>query len=81
MSRPRQTKRDRQWGDQATVPYFGVCDEHGKRRYLSKYAAKTAIKRYHPDGHMSAYRCGDYWHIGNMPPSVSRGMQDRPEHS
>jgi len=56
--------------------HIGVCDACGKRKYLSRSAAKTVVKRLNED-HMVAYRCPrerEYWHVGHLPTPVIRGV-------
>lgn len=58
----------------------GTCPSDGKSRYLSKRAAKLAIRRLlRKDGHVSAYACGEFWHIGRTPPGVIEGIVSRAE--
>lgn len=55
------------------------CD--GKRRYLSKAAARQQARAHTGDaGSMSAYECPavpGQWHIGHLPRAVVRGEIDR----
>lgn len=51
------------------------CPVCGKVRYSSRRAARLAIRRIRSrrSGHMSPYRCGDFWHVGHTPSAVVRG--------
>ena len=60
-----------------------VC---GKYRYWSRKAARRALKQFlgrtheRRAGRLHAYRCDHdpaAWHLGHMPPEVSRGRVDR----
>lgn len=42
----------------ARDPAPSTCPRCGKVRYLT---------RMYPGAHMSVYRCGDFWHVGNLP--------------
>lgn len=55
----------------------GTCRTCGKRCYLTKRAAKSFARWRFPGEHMSAYRCGEYWHVGHLPPGVRRGVVKR----
>lgn len=53
---------------------MGVCPECGKVRYATRKRARDVARTVFPgDHHLSPYRCGDYWHIGNLPRAVVRG--------
>lgn len=60
------------------APQFGAtCTGCGKVRFTNRRAAKLAIKRMRgkgiTDGHLNAYRCGEFWHIGHLPSAVIGG--------
>lgn len=59
----------------------GRCEKHRKMLFLSRANARRVRKRY-PGTHMDIFQCderkGDnLWHLGNMPPTVFRGITDR----
>lgn len=57
------------------------CPTCGKVRFLTRSRAKKVAKnlnRRRP-GHLNAYRCGDFWHIGHLPSSVIKGDVPREE--
>lgn len=62
---------------QLAAPYIGTCPKHGKRLYPTRADAKQAAKRLRDGSPLNEYRCGDYWHIGTLPPEVRRGARDR----
>lgn len=50
------------------------CPNCGKVRFLTKAAAKRAIRRMRGrDGRMQAYRCGEFWHLGHPPRELIAG--------
>lgn len=50
------------------------CPTCGKREYVSKAAAKHAIRAMKGRvGRLNVYRCGNYWHIGHLPADVVMG--------
>lgn len=57
------------------------CPTCGKLRFISRSAAKRGIRQMRGAGRgrgqLNAYQCGDFWHIGNLPPSVSAGDESR----
>lgn len=54
------------------------CPTTGKRSWPTRKAAKAIAKRLPPSGpRVSAYPCGDHWHIGHTPHQVRRGWTDR----
>lgn len=56
------------------VTDLGECPTCGKIRYTSRKRAKAVARTIFPTAqHLSEYRCGNYWHIGNLPRSVIRG--------
>jgi hypothetical protein len=56
----------------------GSCSTCGKLRYLSRAAAKAAIRSFPgKPTHMRAYACGNYWHLGHLPKSVKKGRVPR----
>lgn len=59
----------------------GRCDTCGKLRYATRAAAKKGIKSIRgagrSGGHLNAYKCGEFWHIGHLPPSVAAGEETR----
>lgn len=54
---------------------YGRCDQEpcNKVRYGSRTDAKAMAKKLFPSDHMSAYRCGNYWHFGHPPKRVIAG--------
>ena len=60
-----------------------ICDDCGKRCFLSRRAAKLAMRRLREgggsrSGPMSVYECtSGYWHFGHTPYSVQRGFRQR----
>ncbi|VXB82499.1 hypothetical protein [Aeromicrobium sp. 9AM] len=57
--------------------YVGLCPTCGKHCYLTKQDAKAIRRRMPHDEHLSVYRCGQYWHLGNLPKPVISGRIDR----
>lgn len=58
----------------------GACPEpvcHGKMRYPSRKHAKEAARRLHIGEKLNAYKCGDYWHLGHLPPAITDGRLPR----
>lgn len=55
----------------------GTCVKCGKASYLSRKDARSVARNRHPGEHMSAYPCGDYWHIGHIPTMIRDGRLDR----
>lgn len=54
------------------------CPTCGKLRYLTRAHAKRAIRQHqHREGRLSAYRCGEFWHIGHLPRAIARGQASR----
>lgn len=51
----------------------GQCLECGKVSYVTRKRAKEVAKVLFPGNHLSPYKCGNYWHIGNLPRAVIRG--------
>ena len=50
-----------------------VC---GKVMYTSRKLAKKAARMYsHHD--LTAYQCGEFWHLGHLPPVIARGHVPR----
>lgn len=63
------------------APVECTCD---KVRYITKQAAKTAVRRLQRRdrrvGRLHAYRCdAGFWHIGHLPKDVSTGLITRDE--
>lgn len=57
------------------------CPDCGKVRYLSRSIARKVAKnlnRRRP-GHLNAYRCGSFWHVGHLPSAVIAGDLSRAE--
>lgn len=54
------------------------CSTCGKVCHNTRGQAKQAKKKY-PHKHLSVYRCGDYFHVGNLPKSVIAGEISRDE--
>lgn len=64
------------------LPQFGAtCTVCGKLRFTTRRAAKQGIRQMRShgrsDGHLNAYRCGDFWHIGHLPSVVIDGSRGR----
>jgi len=62
--------------------HIATCTTCGKRCYTSKAVAKRVARSLKGDrsgGHLSAYRCGTYWHLGHLPSLVVRGVIGRDE--
>ena len=57
-----------------------TCGTTGKRCFWTKREAKRVARlvRRKAD-RMSAYQCGDHWHIGHLAPDVLAGEVDRRE--
>jgi len=56
----------------------GACPTCGKVRFTSRKDARAAGRRLkHTGDPLSAYRCGDYWHIGHLPTDIRRGVRSR----
>ena len=53
-----------------------TCPEDGRRGYFTRKDAKEVAKAA-PGAHMSAYRCGDLWHVGYLPGNVVEGLTAR----
>ena len=53
------------------------CPTCGKWCYLTRKTARQAARRKHPGHHLSAYRCGKFWHLGHLPDDITRGEVDR----
>lgn len=53
------------------------CPDCGKLRYLSRRHARARARVIKDGTHMNAYRCGDFWHLGHLPPSVRTGDATR----
>lgn len=49
-----------------------TCPTCGKRRYLTRKTARQYARRNHPGDHLSAYKCGDFWHLGHLPDDVTK---------
>lgn len=54
----------------------GTCPDCGKQRFSSRAEAKRIARQYRST-RLSAYRCGDYWHLGELPPEIRRGTSSR----
>lgn len=57
------------------------CPECGKIRYLTRaHAKKTARRLRGPRrGHLNAYKCGAFYHLGHLPADVVSGDRARDE--
>jgi hypothetical protein len=53
----------------------GWCQECDKRRFVTKADAKRTVRKLRLP--LNAYPCGAYWHLGNLPEGVKRGVVDR----
>lgn len=53
------------------------CPMCGKVRYLSRKQARDAARRLRGSGHLNAYRCGEFWHLGHLPDPVRAGRWSR----
>lgn len=65
--------------DAENLPLAEPCTLCGKLRFRTRKAAKRALRRLQTSDSMSAYPCGDYWHIGHTPWAVRRGVVSRHE--
>lgn len=61
------------------VPRHGACPECGKVRYRSRKDARKVAREVYPGTHLSPYRCGEFWHLGNLPRAIINGYSDRRE--
>lgn len=59
-------------GDPPSPYAAGWCPVCGKQSFPSKKKAKKAGKLAHPSAHTSPYRCGEYWHYGNLHSEIIR---------
>ena len=62
------------------IEHAGECPDCGKLRWVTKRMAKTAAQQIVAQkggGRLSAYACGDYWHLGHLPRVVTRGEVSR----
>lgn len=58
----------------------GRCGQHGKVNFTSRRAAMKTAKRWRNElGRMSAFRCGQFWHLGHLPQKVKQGEIGRDE--
>ena len=48
----------------------------GKIQYVSRKNAKKVARFANLQG-LTAYQCGDFWHLGHLPKVVSRGRVSR----
>lgn len=55
-----------------------TCLYCGKRAYISRKEARKVARQIRSH-HLSAYRCGDQWHIGHLPKMVTNGHATRAE--
>lgn len=65
-------------GEPRYVGHVGYCEQHGKRLYSSRKAAKTAIRQHQQPAGMREYRCDmvdGMWHCGHLPPAVMEGRR------
>lgn len=60
-----------------TVTGLATCPNCGKRRYYDRRTARAAARRTPGRGRLNAYRCGDFWHLGHLPPGVTAGQDSR----
>lgn len=56
----------------------GTCPDCGKRRYVTRKAARRVARLVCPGEQVSVYRCGDYFHFGHTPYIIARGAKARP---
>jgi hypothetical protein len=54
-----------------------TCPRDGRRGYFNRKDAKAAARLTDPGASMSAYRCEDLWHVGNLPGGVRQGLTAR----
>jgi len=54
----------------------GQCPACGKNMYRTRREARNSRKR-NPREKINAYPCGDYWHVGHLPPNVRAGIVGR----
>lgn len=57
--------------------YAGYCYECCKKTYWTRRQARSAARAI--DKSMSAYPCGNLWHIGHLPPTIVLGWEARDE--
>ena len=62
--------------EERAVP-VATCEVCGKQGYRSRRKAKAAARALYPGHHMSAYRCGQWWHVGHLPSRMIAGDHDR----
>lgn len=56
----------------------GRCGTCGKVAHLTRKDARRARKSTHGGEHLTAYQCSEgWWHLGKLPPVISRGRADR----
>lgn len=56
--------------------HSGICPTCRKLRYPDRNTARRAARALHPGAVLRAYRCGDWWHLGNTPPAVKHGYRN-----
>lgn len=56
--------------------HHGNCTACGKKRWLTRRAAKAAARALYPHDHLRAYRCGDAYHIGHLAEWVKAGRNN-----
>jgi hypothetical protein len=59
-----------------TATAAGRCPTCGKVRYLTRRGARKVARR-RSMRTVSAYRCGDFWHLGHLPDRVRTGQDSR----
>lgn len=70
----RSGKRSSQRNFEQMMGGAGTCSTCGKTRYLTKPAAKKAIRQMPSrTNRICAYPCGDFWHIGQPPKKLVTG--------
>jgi hypothetical protein len=60
-------------------PLCEPCPTCGKRRFLTRKAAKASRARLQTSDPITVYRCGEYWHIGHTPWQIRVGQTARQE--
>jgi hypothetical protein len=56
----------------------GWCETHQKHYYATRKIARGAARQHHAE-HKSAFRCDQWWHIGELPRVIVKGEFSRQE--
>lgn len=59
------------------IPGGEPCPTCGKKSWLTRADAKAMARRIPGGRSLSAYRCGNYWHLGHLPRPVATGALTR----